>query len=367
MKIGILTLTPAENYGGILQAASLVYALRELGHETVVINKVHWFPLWKRCARSILDKIPFQDFRGIRGSAIKKKQLREFVVNKIPISPEIVYSPHDLDNLVKKENFDAVIVGSDQVWRYEYIDDGFYTVYFLDFIKKHPIKKVSYAASFGRNEWYRSDKQQEIARLLGDFDAISVRERSGVDLCAKLFGVSAACHLDPTLLAGKKFHEQLILEDSESETFEGGLVVYGLDESEAIEKIIIKVMLELERRRGANKITFLSKSRKGRYYSVSEWLGALKNADFIITDSFHGMIFAVLFSKQFIVFGNEKRGLARFTDFLNEVGLQDRLAAEETEVMTLLEKRIDYIAVQDRIEYWRAQSLSYLRSALYDA
>jgi len=205
MKIGILTLLPSSNYGGVLQAAAMNHTLKLLGHEVILINKKHHMPCWKSIIFSTLKHLPFQNFKNIRGNHIKSKQLRKFISTYLPPKTDTVISPEDLRYIVEKEKLDVVLVGSDQVWRYTYINDGFYSVYFLDFKRPHKLKKISYAASFGTSSWEAPEKNEEIIRLLSDFDSISVREAAGISLCSNLFHAKAEHNIDPTLLAGRNF------------------------------------------------------------------------------------------------------------------------------------------------------------------
>jgi len=359
MKIGLLTLAPTANYGGILQAIALVHVLKELGNDVILINKQHNFPIWKNILITLLKHTPLQNIKNFRDIYLKSRQFQEFISSHIPNKSKKVISPKDLATLVKEEAIDVVLVGSDQVWRYSYINDGFYSVYFLDFKKTIGVKKISYAASFGTNSWEAPDKIDEVKLLLADFDAISVREKAGVNLCAK-FGSKAELHLDPTLLPEKNFYEKLI--KNQRKTIRKTLVTYILD-SDRSKSNIVELALSLFAKNSIHldKINLIS-SISGNSYSIEEWLCEIKNANYVITDSFHGMVFSILFSRQFIVFGNKSRGLSRFTDFLAELGLSNRLVTSSDMIELVLLKEIDYGPVQMKINEWRKVSLSYLKN-----
>jgi len=104
-----------------------------------------------------------------------------------------------------------------------------------------------------------------------------------------------------------------------------------------------------------------SKSPSGQFYSIEEWLLEIKFADYVITDSFHGMIFSILFSRQFVVFANKSRGLSRFTDFLSFLGLEDRMVTDCNSTYLKLSEKIDYKSIQKKIETFRVSSLLYLK------
>src|SRR5690606_38187267 len=134
------------------------------------------------------------------------------------------------------EGFDAIIVGSDQVWRYKYVGKNF-RYYFLDFITK-PTKKISYAASFGIDNWEGpNDTVPLISRLLADFQAISVREDSGVVICKETFGVDDTRHvLDPTFLPEIEFYDNIIDVEGISKTIQ--LFSYVLDKGKHINQTL---------------------------------------------------------------------------------------------------------------------------------
>jgi len=240
MKIGILTLPITENYGGILQAVALYKLLHAQGHEVVLIYKMSYQVLWKNIIISMLRKIPFHDFKNFKAyHKVKQEQLekkafhRPFIEKEIFNISEDLYTKKELENFVKKENFDAVIVGSDQVWRKAYINDKFYRSYFLDFVDGSETKKIAYAASFGKDHWEGEDDSEDIAKLLKDFTAVSTREASGVAICRDSFAYDNAIHvLDPTLLMGKVFYiDEIIAKYDTSNIPKGGLVTYVLDEA----------------------------------------------------------------------------------------------------------------------------------------
>ncbi len=193
-----------------------------------------------------------------------------------------------------KYGFDALIVGSDQVWRpmYNYnIEDCF-----LSFVSHMNLKRVAYAASFGTDKWEFTQQQTEQCAVLAKrFDGISVREKSGVALCNKYLGVNATHVLDPTLLMKSQDYIKLCSHISKREPF---IFAYVLDESE--EKI--KSIVNFAERRG------LPYFIKGADNTVSDddtielWLSYFRDAAFVVTDSFHGTAFSIIFNKDFYVF-----------------------------------------------------------------
>lgn len=364
MKIALLTLSPSHNYGGILQAVALYSYLESLGHEVTLINKKLHQSRWKEIFIKILEIVPFQNIKQKRLVAKKTTKLKLFVDSYLPRKSEKIISVVDLRCLIEGGNFDAVVVGSDQVWRYQYIKDGHHDVYFLGFQSSRCIKKIAYAASFGKDEWEEPGCISEISSFLKQFDAISTREKSGVSLCQNTFNVLGVENtLDPTMLVGSDFYDKYLV--GLPGAAQGKiLVTYILDESESKKTFISEVKAALEADDDVYKQINLSDQEFGGFYSVEQWLWYIKNSDFVVTDSFHGMVFSILFGKQFIVIGNRERGLSRFLDLLESLNLNDRLVLLEQVHDVCLPLKIDFNEVNKRLSVLRNSSESFLRKSL---
>lgn len=372
MKIGILTLPIAENYGGILQAVALYRLLHAQGHEVVLIYKEFHQIWWKKLLIEILEKIPFHDYRNIKTkdqankARLKRKAFhRPFVENEIFKISKDLYTKKELENFAKKENFDAVIVGSDQVWRKAYINDKFYKSYFLDFVDGSKTKKIAYAASFGKDCWEGESDSEDIAELLKDFTAVSTREASGVDICKSSFGYADVVHvLDPTLLMSKEFYiDEIIAKYDTSKIPKDGLVTYVLDEANEKKEIIEFV----QKRTGLKSLYHLKGFNDSHItFSVPRWVASFANADFVVTDSFHGTVFSIIFEKEFVVIGNHDRGLDRFISLLSLLGLEDRLVFDLKDLENKELESIDYSRVNKILEENKKSSIGFLMGALDD-
>jgi hypothetical protein len=372
MKIGILTLPIAENYGGILQAVALYRLLHAQGHEVILLYKSPYLARWKKLAIEILAKIPFHNYRNIKtiykiykAWPNRKGFHGPFIENEIFKISKDLYTKKELENFVKKENFDAVIVGSDQVWRKRYINDAYYKSYFLDFVDGTKTKKIAYAASFGKDHWEGEGDSEEIAKLLKDFCAVSTREASGVNICRDSFGYNEAKHvLDPTLLMGKAFYtDEIIAKYDTSNIPKGGLVTYVLDEAQEKKEIIefVKKNTELK---SLHHLKGFSDSHIT--LSIPQWVALFANADFVVTDSFHGMVFSIIFEKEFVVIGNHDRGLDRFTSLLSLLGLEDRMVFSMEDLKDKKIDSIDYASVNKILEENKKSSLEFLTGVLCD-
>lgn len=370
MKIGILTLPLTDNYGGILQAIALYRLLQKQDNEVVLIYKDFHPILWKEIVKKIFLRIPFYDFKNIKSNHKKEKEQmkrkkfhRNFIEKEIFRISENLYTKSDLESYAKNEKFDAIIVGSDQVWRKEYINDKYYKCYFLDFVDSSKTKKIAYAASFGKNYWEGTDDIEDISKCLNDFNAIGTRELSGIDICKNSFGFKDAKHvLDPTLLIGKEFYLNEIISNHQTENAKkGGLVTYVLDE--AIEKKeIITFMKNSLKITNLNHLKGFNNSEVT--YSIPEWLTSFAYADFIVTDSFHGMIFSIIFEKNFIVIGNPNRGLDRFTSLLSLLNLEDRLVFNLEDINKKKIDNIDYQIINMILDKNKKISLDFLTKNL---
>jgi len=212
------------------------------------------------------------------------------------------------DKILNNNNIGCVLVGSDQVWRpsnYPPIQDMY-----LDFCKnENNLKKVAYAASFGVDNWEYTPLQSEIcSKLAKKFDAVSVREETGVKLCKEYLGVEATWVLDPTLLLSKEDYSEVCADiPQESKKY---LAAYILDMNDDIHNLCEKIAAE------KNLVPMYFSSGKTATLSVPEWLAMFRDASYVITDSFHGTVFSIKFGKEFKCLYNKSRGSTRFDSLL---------------------------------------------------
>lgn len=370
MKIGILTLPIAENYGGILQAVALSQYLTQAGHDVTLIYKKTQPTFWKETIKKILLAIPFHNLFNVKNNAKINKGITErikfhkdFINQEIPKISPIFSTSNELAAYAIQQNFDAVIVGSDQVWRKAYINDKHYLSYFLKFIQTPNTKKIAYAASFGKDHWEGKNDTDEISQLLRQFNAISVREASGIDICKETFMIDNTQHvLDPTLLMDKQFYLDIIEKYNLSNTQPKKLVTYVLDEADNKKEII----QHYQNKMGiSNEEAFHLKGfrKSNDTPSIPEWLASISSADFIITDSFHGMVFAIIFEKNFVVIGNSDRGIERFTSLLSILELEKNLISPTEKPQNI--DNINYQIVQQKIENIRNISINFLSHAIH--
>lgn len=354
-KVGILTLGLKDNYGGILQAAALYSFLEQKGYEPFLINKHPFKKKWKILITRIFELIPIQNYKNFRISNIKFMKNQSFFLEHFKNSSQVMYSKKEIETYILHEKIDVLLVGSDQVWRYAYIGEKEYDAYFLNFNIPQEIKKISYAASFGISAWEAPEKSSDIEKYLSKFNAVSVREQSGIDICEKQFNyMDAKLVLDPTLLIDDKFYCNLLLPNIvENNT----LVTYILDNN----RHKINVVKNAYDYFALNNQIDLNDKLK--IYSIKEWVSHISKANFVVTDSFHGMLFSIIFKKQFIVILNKGRGADRFYSMCNLLGLEDRVI-QDSQSAKFYGQKIDYNKVYDKLNTLKLFSSNFLRESI---
>lgn len=320
MKIGIITQPLACNYGGILQNYALQQVLKRMGHEvwTIDYNAFGWLrwldSAWRVVAHKLLGhKAKFTPTPPQRRQ--REMPLRRFALKHINLTTP--RTRHFERDVVRKYAFDAIVVGSDQVWRPQYnykVEDCF-----LEFLKDQSIKRIAYAASFGTDEWEFSAQQTQCCSTLAkQFDGISVRETSGIRLCKEHLGADAVQTIDPTLLLHAEDYMQLCKDIPRRKPF---VFAYILDQSE--EKL--QQIKQFAAQQGLDNFIKSADSSVAADDSIELWLSYFRDAAYVITDSFHGTAFAINFRKPFYVFGNASRGNSRFDSLLSSLHLQERI------------------------------------------
>lgn len=340
MKVGILTLPLHANYGGILQAYALQTVLERMGHEVVVFQNdydgIRRFPvtnlplIWgKRFFRKIKGSSSpvFLEWQKKRELTIVTQHVQQFINHNIH-----TYKVEDLTSIPNGE-FDVIVVGSDQIWRRSYVCRIWKTDIqnvFLRFASEWKIKRVAYAASFGIDRWdYSAKETSECASLVKKFDGISVREDSGISLCSKYFGVKVEHVLDPTMLLSKDDYIKLI-EQSRVPKNEGTLFSYILDRNVMIDSFVNRVAADHGMKPYSITLSadYSMPVEKRIKPSVETWLRGFYDAELVVTDSFHGCVFSIIFGKPFIALGNLNRGMSRFNSLLRMFDLEDHLINE---------------------------------------
>lgn len=375
MKICILTLPLHTNYGGLLQAYALQTVLKSMGHEPVT-DRNGAPPLIPRHKRPLYFGIHFIKryiYRDRRYNPYKFlfRFGDRMIMRRCAVHTErFIERNIDTVNFFSRDNnpnpeilssLDGLVVGSDQVWRPAY---SYCPAYFLNFAANYPIRRIAYAASFGLDNLreYDPDTLTICAKAAKSFDAVSVREDSAVTLCKEHFNIDALHLLDPTMLLEKEEYLRLIEEEDKAER-KDVLTYYLLDKSEEKMAIVERIAKELK----LSRLDIMPQSLAAAdhvFPSVSSWLAGFRDADFVITDSFHGTIFSIIFNKPFITIDNSKRGSTRLSSLLKVFGLTDRLISPSVKTDRLPREKIDYDRVNGIKKEWQEKSRQFLESNL---
>ena len=376
MKIGVVTLPLHTNYGGILQAYALKSVMSSMGHDVTVFDledKI-WFPKWWKAPLIYMKRGLFRAVKGKKGPEVFREYRlrREYPVVSSHVSQFVdrQIAPRLLSGYgqIKEGEYDAFVVGSDQVWRpcnFDRVQDAF-----LEFASGWNVRRLSYAASFGTSDLeYEYMQLEDCSKLLADFDAVSVREDSAVKICDEWFDCENAVHvLDPVMLLTADQYRELA-GPAASHKAKGKIATYILDRSKSKSGIV-----DFVTRCTGKEVADISVYPKDRSIPLNdrivppmeEWISAFDDADFVVTDSFHGCVMSILFHKPFLVASNHGRGLSRILSLLDMFGLGSRhvdgIDPDDDGEGWLMD--IDWDSVDAVLEQWRGKSIGFLKNAL---
>lgn len=357
MKIGILTFHCAHNYGAVLQAYATQEYLKSLGHEAFIINDIPSFlqgykrSKWQSC---IHKRNPFKTFIELWNEAklykIRRRRwdgFNDFINYRLNLTTEAGI-PSDLD---------AYIVGSDQVWNYN-ITKGYYPAYFCNFpFHKEDRLYIAYAASMENHDLTQS-KKQELHVLLKNFDSIGVREREMIDLLSPLVDKKIHHTIDPTLLASKNIWENLVCDVENLK--DRYVLLYKVWSDRKSRDVAERIAAE----RKCKVIELVSWLSDGTnlYQAASpeEFVSLIKNAECVVTDSFHGTSFSLIFNKDFyFVKLSDKQN--RAISLLQSLGLGERVLEDFVSINGC---DIDYNEVNEKLSYLQKTSRDFLNKSL---
>lgn len=370
MKIALVVFRFGPSHGSILQTYALTKTLELMGHEVTIIDR-QW-PIriknYKGMILRVLSHIrnhsfSCSDIYVSEFPPVLMKKLNNFIRGNLGKQLITLREEEDLRK-IGFDNYDAFIVGSDQTWRPKYV----YNVlnYFLNFVpEERKVKRIAYAPSFGTAEWeYSKDIESKARKLVQRFDAVSVREDAGVGMCWKHFGVNAIHVLDPTMLLTEKDYEKFV-EQIDCDKYIGyNLLDFSKEKLDFINSI--KERMDIPTR----QLISMGDNNKRKIHekvapSIEEWMAGIANSEFLIVDSFHATVFAIIFHKEFLTIANAARGLSRFTSLLKMVGLENRLITNLDKFdFNIIKTNIDWSRVDEKIQKMRKVSMDFLISSL---
>lgn len=373
MKLAILTLPLHNNFGGIIQAWALQTVLERMGHSVDVIDDVinrpaprsiaAWKAVWIYPWRAI-GKFTGRSQKPIRWEYVQRQIWLRARRSLLPFIRRNIHI-RNLDSIteLRESDYDGYVFGSDQVWRPSYINGvygGEVRNLFGAFCKGWSVRRVAYAPSFGLDSVCEFTEAQlcDIANLLADFDAVSVREDSGMALLRNEFGVEACHVLDPTMLLTKSDYLELIAGVSPSEAC-GSVMTYILDPAAQKQNVANAVA----RKMGLAKYGTALAGYGEPTITMEEWLSAFRDAEFVVTDSFHASVFSILFGKPFVVVGNSSRGQARISSLLRMCGLEHHFVESQDSLGAVPGDYVIPPSVQYRLIELRNASMRFLTEA----
>lgn len=331
MKIGVITFSQTrDNYGQILQCYAMQKFLQKLGHEPFLIqyqqpisqkanfkirNLFKYLLNFNVYIKWFFNNKKFQAQKKAYDSSVKgvDRRFSQFLKENIELT--MIYTKQEL--LSNPPKADAYICGSDQIWK---SDDIFY----LSFAPKSALR-IAYAPSFGGETCFAAETENMIKRELSLFSFLGIREEDGVKLCHRLGFENAIKVVDPTLLLSSTDYDSVKNEISERNY----IFVYLLGNSTDCS---IDEIQQYAKSIGKKVIYVCSQGRydtyEKTYATIGEWLGYLSNADFVITNSFHCIVFSLIYNRQFVSLplnkGFEKMN-GRLTDLLGKIGMTERI------------------------------------------
>ena len=355
-KIGILTFHDAHNYGAVLQAYALKKYLKNLNLDVKIINYHHYnipdgFPKKRVIKEKTISNIAKHVYSS-KDHNYRWTKFDSFIKRLIDNEQKVYTNEEELEKL----DIDYWICGSDQIWNTE-ITRGFNKGFFLDFNTKG--KKISYAVSMGipsLEEKYEKDFKNSIEKI----DCLSVREESLKQYIKKFTDREVVRTLDPTLLLERKDYEELLKENSIKEKY---LLIYALGPDERLTEIAKKIANEKNL-----KIVELNDFKKFNYFckqisnaGPEDFLTLIKNAEVVVTNSFHGTIFSIIFEKDFYTITRLNRN-SRMENILEIVDMKDRLISSVDDLKNV--KPQDYKKAYKKLEEEAIKSKQFLLNSL---
>ena len=349
--VGIIGVGLGANYGSVLTYFALHEAVKAEGKSVLMVSKI-----------------------GAKASdpELKENHATRFAKEHYDVSP--VYSLEEVKQL--NDICDTFVIGSDQVFNYG-ISSNFGKAFYLDFVADDK-KKISYASSFGHQiDFAPEDERSKISKLMQRFNAISVREDSGVVLCRDVYNVPATQVIEPIFLLPNNIYKELS-EKSDKDVSKPYLLAYVLDptpkKKAAIKHIANRKGLEIKIILDGFPWLFDGNKKKmdmdnevQERMLIEDLLKLHMNASYVLTDSFHGTSFAVKFNKPFASIGNKQRGMARFDSMFNLIGNRSRFTLDAQKIIDEEQRflaPLDYTGINKIISEHVTLSKKWLKDAL---
>lgn len=365
MKTAMITFHNSYNYGSVLQAYALQNVIMELVGNCEIINfqTERQTDLYSIFTKRKGIKYIFKNLaRAVHYKALKKKNnsFYNFIIKHLNTTEKVFYTLEDIEKA--NLDYDAYICGSDQIWNP--VPADFDWAYYLPFVKNK--KKISYATSFGQLGLIASDDiKKRISEYVSDFDFISVREKKSSNIIKELTGREHSIVLDPTFLLEKEQWNKLIT--NEVPYPNKYILFYTLFADKDIIKIISYISKQLKlpiiTTNFSNQYDVFSLFKKKYGTGPVEFISLVKNAELIVTTSYHGTAFSIIYNKPFFAIRGDKD--ARIASVLDMLNLKDRIIDENNINIKLNEAfNISFNTANMKLEQEKTKSMEFLKRAL---
>lgn len=383
-KIGICACYNTQNYGSMLQSFAMQAAIERMGYNCEYIKyvkskKISY--LLKQLPRLLNQNLIFEKMMVIKKKInlfFNKKYLndlndRKEAFKRFQKKYYHNFSPSYYGYSSLKENasnYDSVLVGSDQLWIPAGLGSNFYNLMFVP----DEINKISYATSFGVSSipWYQIKRTK---KYLSRIDHLSVRENKGAEICKKVGQVDAKVVLDPTLLFNGNEWSEMI----EEKSIVDGKYIFCYFLGDNIEHR--ELALELKNRTGFkivatpfldNFVKFDRNFADLNLFDIGpdDFINLIRNAEYVVTDSFHGSVFSILYHKKFVTLNRFKNGKnsrnSRIDSLFKNLGIEGRRDITKENIYKIIDEVIDFETVDENLNNLRIDSLKFLKCALMD-
>lgn len=326
-KINLLTLHYADNNGSFFQAYATCKILQELGHAVTVIDlREQYEHKYRINKRNLIRLLSYP--RRVRFELMRRKYF-----------PAISKKMYSVD-LKRLPEADYYVVGSDQVWNYD-ITGRYILNYFFDFVLGD-VNRFSLASSFGKKTWKAPlDVTNAAKNLIGKMSGVSVREESGIAICREIFNVDAKWIVDPTLALMN--YDEILNPNKCQGPRQIGVSAFLFKRGYAMD--IFEEMSHKIEGKYVLLSSIFSKSfyKGGKYFmqSPKEWLSCIRKSQFFITDSFHGVAFAIICNTPFIATVADPEKIERIESLLSIFSLSSRLVKSKEDFQDRCEELLE--------------------------